>query len=177
MFSDSHLLWDFSTFRICGSEVHKAERHAPIELVEPALYASMSRWDCTPEIDAVLSVCLAHLSRIFWIDGAKVRVHAYVGALQNHFLRKLVDPSSSGEVVLPRRGSAAPGALAAPKPRPPVCAFMLGTSPILSPKSDSSLSTAAISWALPCPPSCVTGLCPVLGLNAPFEQNKTLLFR
>jgi len=46
------------------------------------MYAAMSRWDGTPEIDAVLRVCLAHLSRIFWIHGAKVRVHACGGALQ-----------------------------------------------------------------------------------------------
>ena len=29
-----HLFWHFSPFRICGSEVHNAEGHAPIELVE-----------------------------------------------------------------------------------------------------------------------------------------------
>ena len=55
--SDS--LRDLSPFRICSSEVHKAERHAPIKMVEPALYAAMSRWEGTPEIDAVLRVCLA----------------------------------------------------------------------------------------------------------------------
>jgi len=133
----SNLLRDLSPFRICGSEVHKAERHAPIEMVEPAVYAAMSRWEGTPEIDAVLGVCLSHLSRIFWIHGGKVRVHACGGALQNHFLRKLVDPSSSGEVILPHntyahreqnscsilalrsdflRGTAAAGALATPNP-------------------------------------------------------------
>jgi hypothetical protein len=65
----SDLLRDLSPFRICGSEVHKAERHAPIQMVEPAVYAAMSRWEGTPEIDTVLGVCFAHLSRIFQIHG------------------------------------------------------------------------------------------------------------
>jgi len=165
----SDLLRDLSPFRICSSEVHKAERHAPIKMVEPALYAAMSRWEGTPEIDAVLGVCLAHLSRIFHIHGAQVHVHACGGALQNNFLRKLVHPGSSGEVILLHnthalrqqtsaacgrctatflRGTAAAGALAAPNPWPPVCAFMLGMSAMSSPKSDPSLSTAAM-WATP----------------------------
>ena len=86
---------DLSPFRICSSEVHKAERHAPIKRVEPALYAAMSSWEGTPEIDTVLGVCLAHLSRIFRIHGAQVRVHACGGALQNNFLRKLVHPTNN----------------------------------------------------------------------------------
>jgi len=32
--------------------VHKAKRHAPIEMVEPAVYAAMSRWEVTPEIES-----------------------------------------------------------------------------------------------------------------------------
>jgi hypothetical protein len=69
-------------------------------MVEPALYADMSRWEGTPEINAVLGVCLPHLSCIFHIHGVQVRVHARGGALQNNFLRKLVHPGSSGEVIL-----------------------------------------------------------------------------
>jgi len=61
----------------------------------------MNRWDGIPEIHAVLRVCLAALSRIFWIHDAKAHVHACGGALQDHFLRKFVDPGSSGEVILP----------------------------------------------------------------------------
>ena len=186
----SDLLRDLSPLRICGSEVHKAERHAPIEMVEPAVYADIRRWDRNPEIDAVLSVCLAHLSRIFWIHGAKVRVHACGGELQNHFLRKLVDPCSSDEVELPRnthalreQNNCSIRALrseffegncsywctcGAQNPDMPVCTFMLGTSAMSSPKSDSSLSTAAISSAPPglalCTFSCSWGL------NGPFEQ-------
>jgi len=67
----SDLLRDLSPFRICSSEVHKAERHAPTKMVEPALYAAMSSWEGTPEIDAVLGVCLAHLSRIFHLTKRK----------------------------------------------------------------------------------------------------------
>jgi len=156
----------------------------------------MSCWDRTLEIDAVLSVCIAHLLRIFWIHGAKVRVHACGGTLQNRFKRKLVDPGSSGEVVLPHNthalreqsscsilalrsdffeGNCGCGALVAPKPWPLVCAFMLATSAMSSLKSDSLLSTAAISWALP--GLALSSFSCSWGLNAPFEQNTTLLFR
>ena len=61
----------------------------------------MSRWEGTPEINTGLGVCLAHLSRIFQIHSAQVRVYACGVALQNNFMRKLVHPDSSGEVVLP----------------------------------------------------------------------------
>jgi len=90
--SSTILFGHLSPFGICSGELHKAEHHAPIEVVEPALYAAMSGWDRAPGINAVLSVLLAQISRVFRSRSAKVCVHVCWGVLQNNFLRKLVHP-------------------------------------------------------------------------------------